>query len=109
VTVHAGIVTHVAALIAGLGRLRASARATLLVRARIAGAGHVAADAEQKSHHHTGAVIAGVGGVQADGGVPRERVAAQGVFIPPTARGAAVPPQTGQDVSLPPTKREVVV
>jgi hypothetical protein len=99
----------VGAVIPGRGRVNAAAAELHQVRARIGGVGHLALDGEQTSHRHVAAVIGGAGRVQADAYVPRERVAALGVFLPPTPRGAAVPPQSGQDVTLPPTRREVVL
>jgi hypothetical protein len=103
------LVARVGAVIPGRGRVNAAAAELHQVRARIGGVGHLALDGEQTSHRHVAAVIGGAGRVQADAYVPRERVAALGVFLPPTPRGAAVPPQSGQDVTLPPTRREVVL
>ena len=62
----------------------------LMAHARIVGQGHIAVDCEQLSHHHASATIRGVGEIETDAGTPREQVAAQGAYLPPSLVGVSV-------------------
>jgi hypothetical protein len=61
-----------------------------MAHARIVGQGHIAVDCEQLSHHHASATIRGVGEIETDAGTPREQVAAQGAYLPPSLVGVSV-------------------
>jgi hypothetical protein len=109
--VHA--IAHVAhparARIIGLGRVRAALHRLVLASAHIAGVGQVRDQVVVHTLVYAEARIDGAGRLRTDPHIPRERVAALGVYLPPTPRGAAIPPQTGGDVTLPPTRRSVTV
>jgi hypothetical protein len=72
------------------GWLIERAKSQLEAHARIAGEGDLAFDGEQMSHRHTSAVIRGIGHIETDAGTPREQIAAQGVFLPPSLVGVSV-------------------
>ena len=79
------------------------------MQARIDGEGQIEDRVVVHRLVYAEALIAGAGRTHTDPHIPRERVAALGVDLPPTPRGAAIPPQTGGDVTLPPTRRSVTV
>jgi hypothetical protein len=91
-------VSHVRATLHAEAQVRISVHGWLIERAksqleahvRIAGQGHLGFDGEQMSHRHTTAVIRGVGQVRGDPGVPREQIASQGVYLPPSLVGVSV-------------------
>jgi hypothetical protein len=89
--------------------VRAALHRLVLASAHIAGVGQVRDQVVVHTLVYAEARIDGAGRLRTDPHIPRERVAALGVYLPPTPRGAAIPPQTGGDVTLPPTRRSVTV